>query len=711
VRVVLVGLVAAVAAAACHPQPRRIAAPVEDAPYRLDDDDDRAVIRGRFAELAADAPERAGLRAELATAVGARIGEELARDRLRRAQRYVLELLGLWRDDPAAFGAEAAPLVPVLIRARDRFARAGDDDGALAALIALVEADPAHRAAWRAEVDEVLAYTDDLARATGGETAIRSRAIPALTPIVQALPVRWLVDAYVDLVAARQTAVNDVVVASGATIELVQAHADVLEASHQIAGALARGGRLEELVDRVGRLTGLGADRKLALAAAAIAGAPRRPEPWASLAARLRAGRKDDTSADDDPGAAYAVCTAGLAVLPRNPTLLACAAEHAAGDGRPRLAARLFEQLFADGAEDAIAAGRLGGLYRDRIGELGYAGRLRAARAEAKRLDRFLADLAGRVPTSLLRELRRDGDVVLARALISQGAVDEARAILVGVAAHAPTVDALESLAMIEADRGRFTAARGWLERAIELGGDEVIDQLIRARLHRLAGEAAHREGKDDVALKHYVSTLSILAPLTGEDAPGRSLPDDVQGLRLIESARTLWAIGEADKAIDVFEVALAADADGEDTHVQVVAFLVLHARLREATDAFHRAASSEEIGDASKVYMALWLLGEARRTGAAPDRLALELLESRRGGAWVDALARAATGRITPGELAASARSPTERAELAFYTATLALGAPPPARVRALLEEVVRSNLILVFEREAARRRLKTAR
>ena len=705
----LVGLV--VVAAACHPQPRRPAPPAEDAAFHLEDDADRAAIRDRFAALAPDAPERAGLRGELARAIGERITEELARDRLRRAHRLVLELLALWRDDPPAFAAEATALVPVLTRARDRFARAGVDDAALAVLVALVEADPAHRTAWRGEIDEVLEFTDELARATGGEIAVRARAIPALTPVVQALPLGWLVDLYTDLVAARQVAVNAAITASGATIELVQAHSDVLDAAHQIAGAYARAGRIEDLVDRMTRLSGLGADRKLMVAAAAVAGAPRRPEPWAALAARLRAGRKDDTSDDDDAGAAHGVCIAGLAVLPRNPTLLACAAEHAAGDGRPRLAARLFEELFADGAEDEIAASRLAALYRERIAELGYAGRMRAARAEADRLGELLTGLAGRIPTPVLRDLQRDGDVTLARALISQGEVDAARSILARVAEHAPTVAALESLATIDADRGRPAAARGWLERAIPLGGDEVPDLLIRARLHRLAGEAARREGEDDIALKHFVSTLSILAPLTGEDAPGRSLPDEVQGLRLVESARTLWAIGEAERAIDVFEVALAVDSDGENTHIQVVAFLVLEGRLREATDAFHRAASSDAIGDGSKVYMALWVLGEARRTGAAPDPLAFELLQSRRGTAWADALARAATGRLSPHELAQAARSPIERAELAFYTATLALGAPAPARVRALLEEVVRSDLILVFEREAARKRLKSAR
>ena len=104
------------------------------------------------------------------------------------------------------------------------------------------------------------------------------------------------------------------------------------------------------------------------------------------------------------------------------------------------------------------------------------------------------------------------------------------------------------------------------------------------------------------------------------------------------------------------------------------------------------------------------WRCGCSART-AAPARSripnAVDFLETRRGSAWADELARAATGRLEIGSLRRTATSPTERAELAFYTATLSLGSPPPERVRALLEEVVDSDLILVFEREAARVRL----
>lgn len=696
------------AAVGCHPgRPRIPRADAADAPYDLADDEDRAAERDRLDALPPDAAERRELRAALATAVAARLDDELERHRLRRAQRYAFELVSLWRDDPAQLAVEGAALVPTLTRARAAFARAGVDDGALLALAALVELDPAGRAGWQAEIDEVIEFADDLARAEGGADAIRARSIPLLAPIVAALPARWLVDRYVELVAARQRAVNELLAHNGATIELVQAHHDVLDAAHQITGALARAGRLDDAITLIGGLSGLGVERPMAAAVAAVGINRRRPEPYRTLAAQLRDGRSEDDSADDDPGAALAVCTAGLAVRPRDPMLLACAAEHAAADGRILLAMRLLEQDFADGAEDADAAGELAALYRDRIGQLGFAGRLRAARDARVRLDGFIDGIKGRVPTSLLLGWTRDGDVVLARALVSQGHIDEATDILEDVAARSPTVEALEALATIEADRGHHAEARRALEQAIALGGDGIGDELIRGRLHRLAGEAARKGGDDTAAARHYVAALSIWATLTGDETARIELPPAVNGLRLVESGRALWAIGAPAKAIDVLNAALTVDADGEDTYIQVVAFLLMNQRLGEAASAFQRALASEQISDESKVYMALWLIGEQRAGGEPVDTAAIEYLETRRGGAWFDELARAATGRIELTALARTARSPTERAELAFYTATLSLGAPPPKRVRELLEQVVASDLILVYEREIARRRL----
>jgi hypothetical protein len=158
-----------------------------------------------------------------------------------------------------------------------------------------------------------------------------------------------------------------------------------------------------------------------------------------------------------------------------------------------------------------------------------------------------------------------------------------------------------------------------------------------------------------------------------------------------------------------MLEKAIDIDSDGADTHIQVVAFLVTQGEYARALDAYHRAVIADRIGDYHKVYMSLWLLGEARRLGVAPDPLAVEYLGERDGGLWHDELARLATGRVGVAELAGRAHSRARKAELAYYTAALgageAGGGRPPAEIRALLEHVVATDMVLFFEYDMARR------
>jgi tetratricopeptide (TPR) repeat protein len=706
-RALAIAVLVSTAAGCPKPHARGPRFPAEDAPLRLADDDDRALERDRFDAMASDDPGRRALRGALVTAIAARIDDELTRGRLRRAHVHVLELLALFRDDPDRIAAEAGPGIKSLLRARDAFGRAGFDDAALAVLVFLAEADPARRAERIAELDEVLAFTDDLARAQGGEHAVRARSIPALESIVHRLPVAWLADRWIDLIVARAKAVNDLL-SSSPDIDTVREslgmHVDVIDAAHQVAGALVRTHRASDVAAKLALLDGIGSEPTLREAAAKLAPTS---ASWVDFAKRLRAGHRTDESGDDDPGAALAACRDALAILPRDGALIAAAADHAVAAGRPGLATAMLIALFADGAEDAAAAELLAGLLRDRIGELAFGGRLNAARATHKKLVITLDTLKGRVPLDSIQRWKRDGDVVLGRGLVAQGLLDEAERLLAPIVKRAPAADALEALGAIASERGRSVDARGHYEAAIQLPGEGVGAQIARGRLHRLAGDASAAAGDLARARSHYFAAFAIWTELGGDDAP--DLPPAQTGQRLVETGRALWSIGEVEKAIDVFEAAMTVDPDGEETHVQVVAFLVLGGQVGAAAEAFHRAVGAEAIGDEAKVYMALWLLGEQRRTGVTPDSTAVDYLASRTAATWPDELARAATGRLDLPALTAAARSPIQRAELAFYTATLELGRPPAAQVRRLLEQVVQAELVLVFEHQAARARLAT--
>jgi tetratricopeptide (TPR) repeat protein len=157
------------------------------------------------------------------------------------------------------------------------------------------------------------------------------------------------------------------------------------------------------------------------------------------------------------------------------------------------------------------------------------------------------------------------------------------------------------------------------------------------------------------------------------------------------------------DRAVRAFEAAVDADADGEDTHTSVVSFLITRGDYARALDTYHRALGNHAMSDYAKVYMSLWMMAEARRRGQAPDPLAHEFLRGREGTLWYDELARYATGRVGLSALESRASTRGRRAELWYYEAVLG-DAGNERAVRALLERVVGTDMVLFFEYDMAK-------
>src|SRR5262249_7496346 len=153
------------------------------------------------------ADRRDPLRAQVAAALGRRIGDALEEDKPFVAQELLFQLASLWQPDPEDFAAQGADFAPLLERLRATFAKSGQAEPVIAALVLLAEADPAHRAGRIAELDEVLGFADELAAAEDGPNSQRAQPIAALQPTVLELPLPWLVDRYVQLLEDRQRAV------------------------------------------------------------------------------------------------------------------------------------------------------------------------------------------------------------------------------------------------------------------------------------------------------------------------------------------------------------------------------------------------------------------------------------------------------------------------------------------------------------------------
>lgn len=695
-------LVSAALLVAC-PRSRPPAAPypqIADLPWELEDEVDWAEVRDQLYALPAGDARRHDLRVQLGAAQAIRVGHWLDANRPNLAYEALLELVRLWDDEPTALGADLVGQQPVLERARDVFARSGADAEVVLTEVVLGEVDPAHRAAHWAEIEEVLAYTDELGVAEHGPLGIRARSITVLEPIALSLPLPVVTDRFVGLVVERQRAVNEALDSGGATFELVRAHGDVLRAARAAAAALARARRSPEIVATIAAMVGLGADDELTTRARAVAASGASARAWLGLAQGFR-GDEDDP---DDPASARAIGLAGLDAFPGDAALLAATADASSAMQRIHEPIRLEEELRRGaGADDAGVADHLTVLYRLRLASLALGDHVTEAQARLAELEAFHAELARQFPGHIWTSTVADALVTMSRGLIAQGELDAAIATLRRAIDLRPDAEAFELLATVAVKREAFEDAREWAERGADLPASPGLGQLTRARLLKLAGDAAF--GDDDVAAaEHYwKESLDLWAGLGDASA----LPPEINGERFVQGGQLLWSLGATDQALKLLEGSVDVDPDGAATHLEVVAFFILHDDYVRALDTFHRAVIADRIGDDHKVYLSLWMVAEARRRGVDPDPLAVEFLEHRDGGLWYDEIARLATGRRGLADLESRATSRGRKAELAYYSAVLDLGADQPrddAEKRALLEGVVATEVVLDSEYDLAR-------
>ncbi|HEY0484185.1 MAG TPA: hypothetical protein VGD37_41985 [Kofleriaceae bacterium] len=673
-----------------------------DVGLELRDDGDRDQAIDQL-WLVAPGPERGRARAPIAAAIARRIGEAIEDDQAFVAAALLDQLTWLWSGDPAAVGRELADQAALLRELRATFARSGALEPAVQALILLAEVEPAARAARLAELDEVLGFADDLAVADNGPEAVRAQPIALLEPTALALPLPWLVDRYVVLQIERQRAVAAVIEHTGASLPIVRAQHDVASAARRIAGILARAGRATEIHRRLAQLaTGYGTDRELAIRAEVVA-----DQPTAGAYAELASALATDEHYPD-AAAALAVCLSGLVRFPGDPGLFAAAGGNARTLGRIDQAIALYQQaLYRSGELDTAIALRLGKLYADRIERLATGGRPTAANAAWRDVLRFTAGVASRHPHTVWQQAMAIAESALGRGFASQGMLDDAEHALTASLERAPSIDALETLAMIDVQTDHYAEAERWAHRGLALLGNQSSgDRYRRAKLQRLSADSLRRAGKSRRAAERYLDALRTWASL----GDSRELPRPIAAERELDMGRAMWGLGDASKAVELALQALDRDPQSEELAAATVAFLIEAGRYQDALDAFHKSLGEPAIDEYHKVYMSLWIVGEAVRTGEPRDRLAIEYLASRRGNLWYEQLAQAAAHKRSLAELRAAATTGPRRAELAFYGASLGLdpAAATPAGRRKLLEGVVAARLVLDAEYDLARRYLE---
>jgi tetratricopeptide (TPR) repeat protein len=440
-------------------------------------------------------------------------------------------------------------------------------------------------------------------------------------------------------------------------------------------------------------------DRELYARAEIVAEQPT-AEAYVELARTLRdlAHLHDDDSTSD-PTAALAACQAGLARFPGDASLLAAAAEHAQALGRIDQPIALLEAAIqVGGGVDEVFALRLGRLYAERIDRLAAGGRPGAAAAAWHDLDRSsrVADRAH--PQPAWQAAVGGAQAALGKGLIADGELADGERTLTASIARAPSIDAFETLAELDLQVDHYAAATQWVARGVAMLGDTPSDRYHRAKLLRVSGDAFRRANRGRDAAEHYLEALRTWASLGSCDA----LPRAVCAERMLESGRIEYELGEPGRGVELVERAVDTDPDTPSTVAGAVAFLVEVDRAGDAAEAFHRGLGSTDVGELTKVYASLWMIGDARRRGTAPDRLAADYLASRRGDVWYDLLAEAASGHLDVAALRAAATTGPRRAELDFYTATL--GLDPSARADELLARVVGQRLVTHAEYDLSR-------
>jgi tetratricopeptide (TPR) repeat protein len=677
-----------------------------DAAVELRDDSDRESAVDRLWTLP-PGPDREAARAAIAKATADRIADAIEEDRTFVAAQLLDDLTALWSSDPTAIGKGLAPHAQLIEKLRAMFAKSGALEPALQSLVLLAEIEPDQRTARIAEIDEILGFADELAMADNGPDAKRAQPIELLGPTALALPLPWLVDRYVGLLVARQVEVSALISAHGASIQLVRAHHDILATQRRIAFVLARAGRSKDIFAVISPLRGLGADhRDLVLHAEMLANDPT-AEAYDGLAGVLREQDEDKRGSVADRQAALAVCMAGLAKFPTDADLLAAAAGDARSLGRIEQAIGFAEAaLRAQPDVDPTATLRLGKLYGERIARLAESGRPTAAHDAWRGVLAFTSKEARHRPHTVWQQAAAIAESALGKGLAGQGLVTEGTHALTNSIERAPSIEAYEALTAIDVHIDQFATARSWADSGIAMLSDQSAgDRYRRAKLERLEGDALLGAGRAQEAAQHYLEGMRQWATL-GED---KQLPPFIAAERMLESARAMVRLGEGPGAVALASKAIDIAPDEREIVTGVVGFLVEADSYRDALDAYHRGLGSE-LRDVDKVYMSLWIAGEAKHRGEPLDRLADEYLASRQGNTWYELLARAATNRATLADLKAAATTMRRKAELAFYSATLGLDplAATPDGQRVLLAQVIASQIVFAEEFELARRYLR---
>ena len=681
-----------------RPLPNLAALDLKDAPYELADDKDLETIRDRFDALEPGTDERAQLRAKLSAEYTHRLKRNIRQDRRNAAYGALLGLASLWRSGELSKDREVlSEGTPTLHRARDYFARAGNDREVVLVLSMLREADPQNAPTYNAELQEIFLYTDQLAIAQYGPGAEASRSVTLLQSAAVVFPAAAVIDELVEMLVARQAAISDRFRTQGANLQLVRAHGrGVIRAAWDVVRTFARADRLQHAPAVVSRIQGLGGNIELSQALSAALADNAEVDDWVRLANFFRGPERDQV----DLAGAMSICRTAISRFRNDAPGYLCAGHYAYELGSTRAAIRWYEKGLSLAPSNHRAARRLANLYQVEISRLAQSHRIREAAHWLSRIESFHRKRK-KAGLPALKPSVPEAYAALGQGLVSLGNLEAAKSYLHRSVQLRPTRPAYEMLGVIALRTDDYATAQQHFTKALNLPIERAEQHFDRNRVLRLMGEALSGTGNTESAATYFRNAIQAWRKLQEQT---KLAPSGVAEAAL-ERGKLYWHLGQRDDSLLSFDRAIDNDPDGAVTHAETVAFLVVRGEYERALDAYHRALGSSQIRDYYKVYMSLWLLAEAKRLGRAVDPLVREFLAERDGRLWYDELARLATGRTSFDPLRARADTPGRQAKLYYYSAVLGGKTPDPD---ALLKQVLATGTILFFEYEMAKHQLR---
>lgn len=676
--------------AGCHSAVRSDlpqAPPPAPAPtIQVSSDEELATGRARFDALAPQDPARGGVRAGIERYAAAQVAKQCEAGQLDAAWELFKKTLTLWEPEDLKRPPEDRVLIEAAHRIEHSFARRGGHEQALTALAVQIDLgrDPAAQVRWREVLDLVGAAPQD------------THDVPPIVNDLESLSQVWP--------SPRVAAELERVLTSRA---------------HQPHRALEGFSGLAQLVapDTLGfdvaRIHLRAGEPAAALAALdRVAGEPGdAPKVRAALRRYLgREGKAADAielahAFERDRQVAGRICRDAASRFPRAVEPELCLGEIAEEREQVATAFAAYQRAVEIDPKRRETWEHLALLHQQRLAQLVADEKVGELPRELTRVEEFQA----RAKSALGEPLKTNLSGALfevGRGFYNAGQVDRADSYLKRSIDVEPTPWALDQLATLELKRGRGPESAALFQRALDVLESSRLSEerkaYWRSKIETGKGDAAELAGDGRSAERAREQAVVHLDPLV-KAQPHTDEQAEAVAEAMVEMGKLFYLLGERERAITMFQIAIDRAPDRQNTYADEIAFLVPRGEIDDAVDTYHRALGRAEVNEYLKVYCSLWLLDLEKRAGRTEDEGGRAFLGGVDGEKWYQHLARWATGRETAEQLEAAAKEPPQRAELYFYRAMRALQGGDVDGARALWRKVLDTQMMAFFEFDMA--------